>query len=168
MWQRPGGFRELAWTQDWSNRPVEADQYFDRVSDAYRAAGDERGLARVSFIRGQVLFRAGQPRQAIENLVVALERYRELDDVPYLSMTLGSGLPDDQGAHGTLSRAYDVRPPVALQLIFEEWDPLQRARALLDPVDFEAALERGRRMQLDEVVELIARLHDEASEHSER
>jgi predicted ATPase len=28
----------LAWTRDWSKEPVEADRYFDRVSDAYRAA----------------------------------------------------------------------------------------------------------------------------------
>ena len=47
---------------------------FDRVSDAYRAVGDERGLARVSFIRGQVLLRAGQLESAIQVLLDALER----------------------------------------------------------------------------------------------
>jgi tetratricopeptide (TPR) repeat protein len=208
----------LGWTEDMSRRPVEADQYFDRVNDAYRAVDDERGLARVSFLRGQVLLRSGQVESAIEVLQSAMERYRELDDIPYLSMTAGAlggaslllgdpdaavhwfidgvfrvaheigddvaitlilpvaataaiegGRPDVgvmiMGAHETLSRAYGVRPPVALQLVFEEQRPLERARAMLDRVDLEAALERGRRMQLDEVVELIAGLHDEATEH---
>jgi predicted ATPase/class 3 adenylate cyclase len=210
----------LAWTRDWGGEPVEADQYFDRVSDAYRATGDERGLARVSFIRGQVLLRTGQLESAIQVLLDALERYRELDDVPYLSMTTGSlgqaylrlgdrdsaihwfidgvfrisreigdevaitltlpvaamaaiegGRPEVgtmiMGAHGALSRTYGVRPPVALQLLFQEWDPLERARAMLDRVDFEAALERGRRMRLEEVVELIDRLQDEAPQQTD-
>ena len=49
----------LGWTRDWSKEPVEADQYFDRVSDRYRTAGDERGLARVSILRGLLLLRTG-------------------------------------------------------------------------------------------------------------
>jgi predicted ATPase/class 3 adenylate cyclase len=80
----------LAWTRDWSNEPAEGDQSFVPVSDAYRAAGDERGLARVSFLRAQVLLRMGQLESAIRILLDALERYRELDDVPYLSMTTGA------------------------------------------------------------------------------
>ena len=75
----------LAWTRDLSKEPVEADLSFDRVSDAYRAAGDERGLARVLFIRGQVLLRNGQLESAIQVFLEALKHYRELDDVPYLS-----------------------------------------------------------------------------------
>ena len=50
----------IAWTRDWRKEPDDGDQYFDRVSDAYRAAGDERGVARVLFIRGQMLLRNGQ------------------------------------------------------------------------------------------------------------
>jgi predicted ATPase/class 3 adenylate cyclase len=210
----------LAWTTDWSTVPVEAAEYFDRVSDAYRAAGDERGIARVLFIRGQVLFRTGQLESAIQVLLDALEHYRELDDVPYLSMTSGvlgtaylmqgnrgaaiqwflngvfriarelgdevavtgtlpvaataaieRGRPDVgttiMGAHEALSRVYGLRPPLALQLVFEELGPLERARALLEPAAFESALERGRRMHLNEVVELIAGLQDEAAEQLE-
>jgi predicted ATPase/class 3 adenylate cyclase len=215
------GMFNLAWTKDWSDEPVEADRYFDRVSDAYRGTGDERGLARVSFIRGQVLLRAGQVESAIEVLRAALERYRELDDIPYLSMTAGAlgqahlllgdrdaaihwfiegvfrisreigdevaitltlpaaamaaierGRPEVgtmiMGAHEALSRTYGVRPPVVLQLVFQAWDPFERARAILDRVDFETALERGRRMRLEEVVELVDRLQDEAPARTER
>ena len=210
----------LAWTRDWSNEPVEADQYFDQVSDAYRAAGDERGLARVSSLRGQVLLRTGQIESAIKVLLDALEVLRELDDVPYLSMITGAlgqaylllgdrdaaihwfidgvfrisreigdevaitltlpvtamaaierGRPEVatqiMGAHETLSRTYGVRPPVALQLIFEEWDPSARARAVLDPVAFETALERGRGMRLEDVTELVEGLQDDAPKQTD-
>jgi predicted ATPase/class 3 adenylate cyclase len=210
----------LAWTTDWGKRAVEADLYLDRVHDAYLAAGDERGLARISFVRGQVLLRTGQLELAIPILLGAVERYRELDDVPYMSMTAGAlgsaylllgdraaaihwfldgvfktarDWGDDvamtltlpigamaaierrrpevavmiMGAHETLSRAYGVRPPVGLRLVFEEYSPLERARALLEQVRFETALERGRRMRLEEIVELIAGLQDEASEETD-
>ena len=58
-------------------------------------------------------------------------------------------------------------PPAALEMLFREWDPSERARAILDRVDFEAALERGRRMRLEEVIELIDRLQDEAPEQTD-
>jgi predicted ATPase/class 3 adenylate cyclase len=209
----------LAWTRDLS-KPVEPDLSFERVSDAYRAVGDERGLARVLFIRGQVLFRTRQLESAIQVLLDALERYRELDDVPYLSMTTGTlgqaylllgdhdaaihwfvdgvfrisreigdevaitltlpfaamaaierGRPEVgtmiMGAHEALSRTYGVRPPAALELIFGERDPLERARAILGRADFEAALERGRRMRLEEVIGLVDRLQDGALEQAD-
>jgi predicted ATPase/class 3 adenylate cyclase len=210
----------LAWTRDWSDDPVEAERYFDQVSDAYRAAGDERGLARVSFIRGQVLLRAGQLESAIRVLLDALELIRELDDVPYLSMTTGAlgqaylllgdrdaaihwfidgvfrtsreigdevaitltlpatamaavegGRPEVaamiMGAHEALSRTYGVRTPVVLDLIFQEWDPSERARAILDPMAFETALERGRRMRLEEVMALIDRLQKDPPQQTD-
>jgi len=201
----------LGWTTDWSGRIAEADRHLDRVSDAFRASGDERGLARVAFLRGQLLLRAGQAEQAIEVLQAAHERYRELDDVAYLSMTTGAlggaylqvgdrdasihwfvdgvlrlaqeigdevamtltlpigataaieaGRPDVaamiMGAHEVQSRAYGIRGPVALELLFLEFGPLERAKELLDPLVFEVALERGRRLRLDEVMELVTEL----------
>jgi hypothetical protein len=71
------------------------------------------------------------------------------------------------GAHESLSRTYGVRAPLALRLIFEEFGPLERARALLETADFEEALEQGRRMHLEEVVALIAELQDQAAEQSD-
>jgi hypothetical protein len=68
------------------------------------------------------------------------------------------------GAHKTLSRTYGVRAPVVLQLVFEEWDPSERARAILDPLAFATALERGRRMRLEEVIDIIDRLQEGAPE----
>ena len=70
------------------------------------------------------------------------------------------------GAHEALSRDYGVRPPVALRLVFEEYRPLDRAREVLEVADFEAALERGRRMGLEDVVELIAGLEDGSLEQT--
>jgi tetratricopeptide (TPR) repeat protein len=205
----------LAWTTDWTAQPVEARRYFDRVSDAYGAIGDERGLARTLYLHGQLLLKTGQAEAAIEVLRSAIERYRALDDVSYLSMTTGAlgsaylmlgdrdeaihwfidgvftvarELADEvamtlvlpvgalaaiergkpavavmiMGAHETLSRTYGIRPPVALRLVFEEFRALDRARALLEVADFEEALQRGRSMTLEDVVELIGSLEDEA------
>jgi len=210
----------LAWTRDWTKEPVEAEHYFDRITEAYRAAGDERGLARVLFIRGQVLLRIGRVESAIEVLLSAHERYRELDDLPYISMSiraLGSAyltqgdrdsaihwfidglfrlsqeIGDDMaiiqtlpaaamaaiergrpevatiimGAHESLSRTYSVRPPVLLWVVFEEYSPLQLARAVLEEADYSAALERGRRMRLEDVVELIVGLEGDAREEGD-
>jgi hypothetical protein len=62
------------------------------------------------------------------------------------------------GAHEVQSRAYGIRGPVALELLFLEFGPLERAKELLDPLVFEVALERGRRLRLDEVMELVTEL----------
>jgi tetratricopeptide (TPR) repeat protein len=205
----------LAWTRDLTKEPVEAEHFFERISEAYRAAGDERGLARVLFIQGQVLLRIGRVESAIKVLLSAHERFRELDDVPYLAMAfraLGSayltqgdrdsairwfidglfrlsrevgddlaiiqtlpaaamaaierGRPEAatiiMGAHESLSRSHGVRPPVLLWVVFEEYNPLQRTREALEERDFNAALERGRRMRLEDVVELIVGLEGDA------
>ena len=205
----------LGWTTDWTMRPVEAQQYFDRVSDAYGAIGDERGLARTRYLHGQLLLRTGQVEAAIAVFRDAIERYRVLDDVSYLSMTAGAlgsaylvrgdrdqaihwfidgvfrvaremgdevamtlvlpvgamaaiegGKPaiavTIMGAHETLSRTYGIRPPVALRLVFEEFRPLDRAQGLLEVADFDEALQRGRGMDLEDVMELIGGLEDKA------
>jgi hypothetical protein len=104
---------------------------------------------------------------------------REIDDEVAMTMTLPfaaivaieGGKPEVgamiMGAHESLSRAYGVRPPVALRLVFEEYSPLERAQAVLEPVDLETALERGRRMRLEEVFELIAGLQGAAPERTD-
>jgi tetratricopeptide (TPR) repeat protein len=201
----------LGWTQDWSGRPTEADRHLDRVSLAYRASGDERGLARVAFLRGQFLLRAGLAMRAIEVLQAAYERYGDLDDLAYLSMTTGAlggaylqvgnrdaaihwfvdgvlrlaheigdevaitltlpigataaieaGRPElaamIMGAHEVLSRAYGIRGPIAVEPLFLEFGPLERAKELLDPLVFEVALERGRQLHVDELMELVTEL----------
>jgi predicted ATPase/class 3 adenylate cyclase len=208
----------LVWTEDWTGRVAEARKAHKQVEAAYRALGDEHGLARVSFIRGNVLIEEGRLSEAIEVFERARERFREFDDVPYESMTAGSlgrayleagdrdraihyflrgvvGLArevDDQGAmtmtlpigaiaalelgrpeaaavimgaSETLSRAYGIRPPIGLNQVFTRFDPLARARAELDPAAFEAALQRGRAMRLDQAVSLVLEM-DTAGEDS--
>jgi predicted ATPase/class 3 adenylate cyclase len=59
------------------------------------------------------------------------------------------------GAYEALSRAYGIDPPIGLKRVFDLFDPLGRARAQLDPTAFEAALERGRQMSLDQAVALV-------------
>jgi predicted ATPase/class 3 adenylate cyclase len=131
----------LGWTRDWSKEPVEAGRYFDLISDKYRAAGDERGLARVSIIRAQLLIATGQLEAAIPVLLDALQRYRELDDIPYLSMTTGAlgnaylRLGDrETAAHWYLDGVFRIAREIGDEV----------AMTLVLPVAAIAAIERGR------------------------
>jgi predicted ATPase/class 3 adenylate cyclase len=64
------------------------------------------------------------------------------------------------GSFESACERYGVRPPLALAQIISRADPLDRARAVLEPDDLEAALARGRRMTLGETLELITQLAD--------
>jgi hypothetical protein len=82
-------------------------------------------------------------------------------------MALTSGRPQDaatiMGAFEALCERYGVRPPVGLARIIGVAAPLEQARAALDPDEFAAAFERGRRMTLAEAMELIAEVGDAVS-----
>jgi hypothetical protein len=59
------------------------------------------------------------------------------------------------GAHESLSRAFGVRGPIVLDRVFEAYGAMERARSVLDPITFEAALARGRQMSLGEATDLV-------------
>ena len=198
----------LIWTEDWTGRADEANEAREQVEAAYRAIGDERGLARVTFMRGNMLMAMDRGSEAIEVFEQARDRFREFDDVPYESMTAGGlgraylelgdrdrairyflrgvvGLArevDDQGAmtmtlpigaiaaleldrpeaaamimgaFESLSRGYGVRPPGGLQQVYARFDPLGRVQAQLDPATFQAAMQHGRDLRLDQAVSLV-------------
>ena len=65
------------------------------------------------------------------------------------------------GAFEGLSERYGVKPPLALADLMDMADPYQRARDRLEPEIFEAALERGRRMSLDDAMTLVMSLGQE-------
>jgi len=117
---------------------------------------------------GRAYLEAGDRDRAIHYFlrgVVGLAR--EVDDQGAMTMTLPIGAiaalelgrPEAaaviMGASETLSRAYGIRPPIGLNQVFTRFDPLARARAELDPAAFEAALQRGRAMRLDQAVSLV-------------
>ncbi len=62
------------------------------------------------------------------------------------------------GAFEGLCQRYGVRPPTNLSRFLSDLDPSPALRDALDPEQLEAALERGRRMTLDEAVDMVVGL----------
>ena len=59
------------------------------------------------------------------------------------------------GAFDALCERYGVRPPVPLQVLINEADPLAEASARLDAEEVVVHLRRGKRMTIGEAVELV-------------
>jgi predicted ATPase/class 3 adenylate cyclase len=74
------------------------------------------------------------------------------------------GHPEDAafivGAFEALCERYGVRPPLGLEELIRRLDPAVRLQTILDPAPLAAALERGRRMSLDEVMDIVVRIGD--------
>ena len=80
----------LLWTQDVAERAAHIDEQLERVGADYRALGDERGLARLAFLRGQRAFELGRREEAIATLEDAMRSYMKREDLSFASMTAGS------------------------------------------------------------------------------
>jgi hypothetical protein len=59
------------------------------------------------------------------------------------------------GAFDNLCEVYGVRPPSGIMYLIAGGNIEHRIQEALDPDDFEAAKERGRRLTLDEAVALV-------------
>jgi predicted ATPase/class 3 adenylate cyclase len=70
----------LAWTEDWRDRPAEAGTQLDQLATSFRELGDEGSLARIELFRGALLLTEDQD-QARRVLRGAMARFHELDDV---------------------------------------------------------------------------------------
>jgi hypothetical protein len=79
-------------------------------------------------------------------------------------VALEFGLTEDaatiMGAFDALCERYGVRPPVGLAVLVNRMDPALRVAELLEPQVLAVALERGRRMTLDEAMELVVHIGD--------
>ena len=74
------------------------------------------------------------------------------------------GRPEDAaliiGAFEGLCERYGVRPPIGLEQMIRRTDPAVRLQSILEPATLAEALERGRRMTLDETMDLVVRIGD--------
>ena len=68
-----------------------------------------------------------------------------------------------EGAFEALCERYAVRPPAALGRFIANIDPFATTRAALDPEVYEANVERGRRLSLDEAVAMVVKVGGDAS-----
>jgi hypothetical protein len=62
----------------------------------------------------------------------------------------------------TATAQYGVRPPAGLAFLISTREPSKRVEEALDPATLPDAMERGRRMSLDEAVELVLQLGRDA------
>ena len=64
------------------------------------------------------------------------------------------------GAFEGLCERYGVRPPIGLEQLIRRTDPGVRLQGIMAPATLEAALERGRRMTIDEAMDVVVRIAD--------
>ncbi len=64
------------------------------------------------------------------------------------------------GAFEGLCERYGVRPPLGLEQLLRTTDPTVRLQSLLEPATLAAALDRGRRMSIDEAMDLVVHIGD--------
>jgi hypothetical protein len=120
-------------------------------------------------------FRRGDLGEAIHWSVQALRTSHSIRAVGTTTITLHVGVIltqrlgrfEDaavlQGAFEALCERYGVRPPAGLDRLLAIADPMLEVRASVPPDRVAEALERGRRMSLDEAVAMILRVAEEAA-----
>jgi hypothetical protein len=64
------------------------------------------------------------------------------------------------GAFEGLCERYGVRPPIGLEQLIQSSDPAVRLQGVMEPKTLEATLERGRRMTIDEAMDVVVRIAD--------
>jgi non-specific serine/threonine protein kinase len=155
----------MAWTHE-----AQAIGEFERILAKAEALDD---AAYVALAAGSLAWRchaSGDPAAAGRWAIVAMMGVYGMRDVASTTITLpegaimalGRGRPSVaatlMGAFEGLCGRYGVRPPPGLGQMIESADPLSQARAALGEAATDAAVERGRRMTLDEAMELIVGL----------
>jgi tetratricopeptide (TPR) repeat protein len=148
-------------------RQVEARQAFESALHRYVDSGDSwyEALALGSLAWNS--YALGDPRQAVDYYVRSMILGYSLGDMATTSISLevaaiGALELGEPEAAATLLGAleaaviqYGVRPPAGLALLISTKAPQERVRDELDEATIAAAMERGRRMSLDEAVDLF-------------
>jgi predicted ATPase/class 3 adenylate cyclase len=154
-------------------RVAEAEPAFQDALRTFERTGDAWYHAMTLGSLGWSAQLSGRPREAGRWLVRAVLEHHALRDVATCTISLASaaltalevGQAEQAavllGAHEGLTGQYGVRAPLGLEELITGGRPYGRAKAALDSDQFEAALQRGRRMSLDEAVALVARIGDE-------
>ena len=141
---------------------------FERLGDRQYHAMTAASLAWTAFVDGDV---GTASRLAIESLVES-QSMRDLGTTTislHVGVLLGAltGRFEEaaqiHGAFDALCERYGVRPPLALsEFVGRQRDPFELTRQNLEPSSWAAAYERGRRMTLEEAVDMIVGLGDAA------
>jgi predicted ATPase/class 3 adenylate cyclase len=143
---------------------------FEAAADRFAELGDvwyhAMAIGSVAWARFALGDMVGASHKFVESLVA----YHALRDVATtaISLQIGAivaleaGRPEDAavltGAMEALGERYGVKPPAGLAWLIKSRAPSERVEASLEPDVLTAALERGRRLSLDEAVELVLRI----------
>jgi hypothetical protein len=157
---------------DEASARLESDrERFERLDDRQYLAMTNGSLAWVAFVNGDV-------PGAIRSSVASLTEAHAMRDLGTTTISLHVGVliaamlgrAEDAarlwGAFHSLCERYGVRPPASLERFIGDMDPVGVARAALAPEDFDAAVEEGRHLTLDDAVALIVELGDMADQAS--
>jgi non-specific serine/threonine protein kinase len=139
-----------------------------RLDDLQYAAMDQATLGWIAFVGGDVPTAA---RLTGDNLRAT----RSMRDLATTTISLHTGVilgsfvgrfeesATIAGAFEAACERFGVRPPTDLQRFITEVDPVGAARAALGEEAFAAAFERGRSVSLDEAVDQVLAIADDAA-----
>ena len=138
-----------------------------RLDDQQYAAMDQATLGWIAFVRGDLPTAA---RLTGDNLRAT----RAMRDLATTTISLHTGVIlgailgryEDAaviaGAFDAACQRFGVRPPTDLERYITDIDPRGQAREALGAAAFDAAVERGRALTLDQAVDLVLELGDAA------
>jgi predicted ATPase/class 3 adenylate cyclase len=119
---------------------------------------------------GWAAFAMGDTERATRFAIDSLLESHAIRDIPTTTISLHIGVlaaamqgrfteaAELIGAFEASCERYGVRPPAALDLFIQKQDPFVATREALPPADYAAAVERGRRLDLDQAVAKVADL----------
>ena len=140
---------------------------FEAAAGRFAELGDAWYHAMATGSMAWALFAGGDMVGASHKFAESLAEYHALRDVGTTAISIQIGaivaLQVDRsedaavllGASESLSERYGVRPPAGLAWLIGSQSPHEQVEAALEPDVLAAALERGRRLSLDEAVDLI-------------
>ena len=146
--------------------PAAAMPYFHEAVKAFEQTGDAwyHAMGVGSLAWGS--FALDETRDAARWGTQSLVEYHALRDTSTTTITLApaarialtGGMPEEAaillGAFGNLCEVYGVRPPVGVMYLFLAGNVEERTRQLLGAEEMAEAMDRGRRLTLDEAVHL--------------
>ena len=149
-------------------RPEQARDGLLALREEFERLGDSTYHAMTTASLGWVAFAAGDFATACRWSVEAVEETFRLGDVGTTTISLHVGVlmavmvqrhadaARLTGAFDALTERYGVRPPAALGRFIAQTDPFAMARAGLSETGWADAYAAGRRMSLEEAIELVA------------
>jgi predicted ATPase len=147
--------------------PAKALPIFQEALAAFERTGDAwfRPMAMGSLT--WCYFAMNEPLEAARSAAETVVEYHALNDrttttislAPSARVALDGGMAEEAavllGAFDNLCEVYGVRPPAGIMYLIAGGNIEERTRDALDPEEFAAATERGRRLTVDEAVALV-------------